>query len=191
MTTNTAQGSPHARDYRSKAAALGALVDRASPADWASDSPCEGWSATDVLDHMVSTQRDFLQGLNLDPGHGDDVPDRAELWSRHTAHVAGLLTDPQVADHSYDGYFGPTTVGETVAQFYGWDMLVHRWDIARAMNRDAQLSDVELDEIAAGLHGFGEALYTPGICAPALDVDPDAPTLVTVMALLGRDASTA
>ncbi|MGC1209449.1 MAG: TIGR03086 family protein, partial [Ornithinimicrobium sp.] len=93
------------------------------------------------------------------------------------------------ADHQYDGYFGPTTIGETIAQFYGWDMLVHRWDIAQAMGRDAALSETELDEIGSGLAGFDEALYAPGICKLALDVDPDAPKLVKVMALLGRNAS--
>ncbi len=42
---------------------------------------------------------------------------------------------------------------------------------------------------AVSLAGFDEALYAPGICKPALDVDPDAPKLVKVMALLGRNAS--
>ncbi len=191
MTISPAHSTSSAQDYRAKSAAVATLIAGASDADWSAPSPCEGWDAADVIDHMVSTQRDFLTGQDLDPGSFDAAAEWTEAWSRHTAHVAGLLDDPQVAEHQYNGYFGPTTIGETIAQFYGWDMLVHRWDIAQAMGRDASLSEGDLDEIGTGLEGFDEALYAPGICKPALDVDADAPTLVKVMALLGRDASTA
>lgn len=190
MPISPDHSTPSADDYRAKAAALATVISGATEQEWSGASPCEGWSAADVLDHIVSTQRDFLTGHDFDPepGDGEAGADLAETWSRHAAHVAGLLDDPQVAHHQYDGYFGPTTTGETIAQFYGWDMLVHRWDIAQAMGRDAHLSETELDEIGMGLEGFGEALYSPGICAPALEVDADAPKLVRVMALLGRDA---
>lgn len=189
VTISPDHSTPSAQDYRAKAAAVATLTGSASDAEWRASSPCEGWSAADVLEHMISTQRDFLTGQDLDPGVSDAEAGLSEVWGRHTAHVAGLLDDAQIADHQYDGYFGPTTIGETIAQFYGWDMLVHRWDIAQAMGRDAALSETELDEIGSGLAGFDEALYAPGICKLALDVDPDAPKLVKVMALLGRNAS--
>lgn len=187
MSISPEDSTPSAQDYRAKAAALATLVSGATEQEWNAASPCDGWSAADVLDHIVSTQRDFLTGQNLDAGETDGSTHPAEIWSRHTTHVAELLDDPEVAGHQYDGYFGPTTTGDTIAQFYGWDMLVHRWDIAQAMGRDAHFSDAELTEMGSGLEGFGEALYSPGICAPALDVDPGASTLVKVMALLGRD----
>ncbi len=28
--------------------------------DWSAPSPCEGWSAADLLDHLVDTQRDYI-----------------------------------------------------------------------------------------------------------------------------------
>jgi len=98
------------------------------------------------------------------------------------------LDDPQVAGRTYNGYFGPTTIGDTMAQFYGWDMLCHRYDIGSAMGRDPELTDAELDEIEAALPMFGEALRAPGICGPEIDVASGASRLVKVMALLGRDA---
>ena len=42
-------------------AALTPLTDIiAAVPDWSSPSPCEGWSALDVLDHVLMTQRGLL-----------------------------------------------------------------------------------------------------------------------------------
>jgi hypothetical protein len=67
-------------------------------------------------------------------------------------------------------------------------MLVHRWDIARAVGADAGLSDDELDRIEAGAESFGEALHMEGICRSGLDVPPDAERPARVLARLGRAA---
>jgi len=180
-----------ATDYRAKAAAVAHLLAGASEQQWAASSPCEEWDARDVLEHMVSTQRDFLGEHGLQPGPMLADADPQALWSEHTAQVAGLLDDPQTSGRQYDGYFGPTTIGETISAFYGWDMLVHRWDIGIAMGRDPQLSESDLDAIERALPQFGGALYAPGICAPAVEVGSSASRTERVMAQLGRHASAA
>lgn len=46
----------------------------AVPADsWSEPSPCEGWTARDVVGHMVQTQRDFLTERGLALGTAPDV----------------------------------------------------------------------------------------------------------------------
>ncbi|HKJ12213.1 MAG TPA: maleylpyruvate isomerase family mycothiol-dependent enzyme [Ornithinimicrobium sp.] len=186
MTTDPAHPSAFAQDYRTRAEAIAHLVAGATEQDWSAPSPCERWNALDVLSHMRDTQRDFLAGHDLEPPSPplEAVPEVA--WRVHTDHVENLLRDPEVRDRGYDGYFGPTTIGETVAQFYGWDMLVHRWDIGMAMHRDPQLSEADLDAIERDLAMFGEALYAPGICAPPVEVGPGASRTEQVMARLGR-----
>ncbi len=188
MTDSPAQHAATSTDYRAKAAAVATVIHGASAEDWARPSPCEGWNTADVMAHMIDTQREFLQGQNLDASPAQTSENPGERWAPHTAYVAGLLDDPQVAGRTYDGYFGPTTIGDTMAQFYGWDMLCHRYDIGSAMGRDPELTDAELDEIEAALPMFGEALRAPGICGPEIDVASGASRLVKVMALLGRDA---
>lgn len=78
---------------------------------------------------------------------GDDP---AGAWHEHIKRVLEALADEALAGRSYDGYFGPTTVGATLEQFYVWDMYVHRWDLARAAGLDAALTDDELDRIEQG-----------------------------------------
>lgn len=188
MTDHPDQHSDLSVDYEAKAAAVASLTKTASAEEWARPSPCEGWTASDVLAHLIDTQRDFLVEQHLDPGPGVAGGDPSLRWKEHAAYVAGLLNDSQIAGRTYGGYFGPTTIGDTMAQFYGWDMLCHRYDLGTAMGRDPELTDSELTEIEAALPMFGEALRAPGICGPEIDVEADASRLVQVMALLGRDA---
>jgi uncharacterized protein (TIGR03086 family) len=170
---------------RALSRALGAVP----PAGWASPSPCEGWTAADVVVHLIDTQRGFLSSHGVDLGGAPDVAaDPAAAWHEHARRVAAALADEAVAARAFDGFFGPTTVGAAFEQFYVWDMLVHRWDIARAVGADASFTDQELDRIEAGADSFGPALHMDGICRPAVEVPEDADRDVRVLARLGRAA---
>ena len=88
----------------------------------------------------------------------------------------------------YDGYFGRTSVADTLANFYGFDMLAHRWDLATALGQDATFSEAELDRIEKALDGFGDNLYLDGVCKPAIDVPDDASRQAKLLGRMGRRA---
>lgn len=167
---------------------LRALVAAAAPEMWDAPSPCEGWTARDVVAHLVDTQRDFFGARGIDLGDRPDLGDPAAAWGAHSDRVARLLADDTVPAVAYEGYFGPTTVGAAFEQFYVWDLLVHRWDLARSMGRDTVFTDAELDRIEAGADSFGAALYTDGVCRPAVAAAGDS-RQDRVLARLGRRAA--
>ncbi|NEK84426.1 TIGR03086 family protein [Blastococcus saxobsidens] len=168
---------------------LTALLDTVPPAGWAAPSPCEGWTAADVVGHLLQTQRDFLTTHGVDLGTAPDVAaDPAAAWRAHAQRVAAALADDAVPAREFDGFFGPTTVGAAFEQFYVWDMVVHRWDVARAVGADPGLTDAELDRIEAGADSFGPALHMDGICRPAVEVPADADRQTRALARLGRAA---
>ena len=175
--------------YESANRPLTAVLD-AVPADsWSNPAPCEGWSARDVLSHIIETQREFLTGHGIDLGGKPDLStEPAAAWHDHAKRVTEAISDDGVPATEYDGHFGPTTLGGTLEQFYVWDMVVHRWDIARSVGADDGLSDVELDRIESGADSFGEALYMDGICGPAVEAPADADRQTHVLARLGRTA---
>lgn len=175
--------TPHLERYAAVADPFGAMVARIG--DWSAPSPCEGWTAGDVLDHVIETQRDFLAGKGY-PSPTLDRSQPARTWAEHDAWVRALLGDSAIAGRAYEGYLGPTTIGDTMVDFYGWDLLVHRWDLGTAAGQDAGFSDAELDAVDVAAEGFGDMLYAEGICAPALDVPSDAPRQTRVLARLGR-----
>lgn len=176
-----------AAHYRTVAAALTSLVERVPESVWDQPSPCEGWSARDVLEHVVTTQRDFCARHDLAVGPAPDLTgDPAGGWRTHVQQLVAVLADDEVPARGYAGYFGPTTLGAELEQFYVWDMLVHRSDIAAATGADAALSPVELDEIESGADSFGPALHSDGICGPPVEVPADADRQTRVLARLGR-----
>jgi uncharacterized protein (TIGR03086 family) len=163
------------------------VLDEAGAADWSAASPCEGWTAGAVVEHVVDTQRDFLLQHGADLGdRPSGAPDR--VWAAHHDAARRALADGTLAATEYDGWFGRTTVGDSLARFYGFDLLVHGWDVARALGRDVTFTDAELDTLEDAMAGFGDALYTEGVCKPALDVPDDAPRQTRVLARTGRAA---
>jgi len=176
-----------AQHYDAAARPLSAVLDAVPTAAWDRPSPCEGWTAADVVAHLVSTQREFLAQHGLAPEVvGLPAGDPAAAWREHAAAVAAVIADDEVTDRPFDGYFGPTTVGASFEQFYIWDMLVHRWDLARATGAEAGLTEAELERIDAGADSFGPALHSDGVCGPPVPVAPDAGRETRVLARLGR-----
>lgn len=157
----------------------------AAVGDWEARSPCEGWSVEDVLDHVITTERDLLaQHTALPPETATSDP--ATRWRHHLELARARLTE--VGDTAYEGMFGPTTVGETMDTFYGFDLIAHRWDIATGAGLDASLTPDELDVLEAMLSAFGEHLYADGICKPAIPTPDDADRQTRVLAVIGRRA---
>lgn len=153
--------------------------------DFAAPSPCAGWTAADVVDHVIDTQRDFLarQGVDLGARPGGDPP---AAWAAHVAAVAERVDD-ETLHRGYDGAFGPTTIGATLADFYGFDMVIHRWDVARALGRDTTFSNAEMDAMEASVAVFGEHLYGEGVCRAAVPVPAGASRQDRLLGVLGRD----
>lgn len=175
-----------AQRFRSRADQFATLVDGA--AEFAeAPTPCEGWVVRDVVSHTIETERDFLVGLGLDLGERPDTTNVAAAWRTHADAVADALAEDGVADTHYDGYFGPTTIGATMADFYGWDLIVHGWDVARASGQEWQVSDDDIAWLGSTADGWGGALRGEGICGPEVPVAPNAPARDRLLARLGRN----
>jgi uncharacterized protein (TIGR03086 family) len=178
-----------ATQYEAADRPLTAVLEAVPAAAWSAPSPCAGWSAADVVAHLLETQRHFLQTHGADLGAAPEVPAApAAAWREHSERVLEAVADDAVADTGYDGHFGPTTVGATLVQFSVFDMVVHRWDVARAAGLDARLTEAELDRVEAGADGFGPALYMDGVCRPGVEASADADRATRLLARLGRQA---
>ncbi len=164
-------------------------VVSAVPADrWANPSPCEEWTALDVVRHVADTERDLVIQLGLgQPEPGDDP---CASWRSVRVVVQDLLDDPATAGHAYDGYFGPTTFERTIDTFYCLDLLVHAWDLARAAGL-AELEPMPSDEITASWEAMSPlsgSLRQPGLCGPEVPVADGADQQTRFLAFLGRRA---
>lgn len=71
--------------------------------------------------------------------------------------------------------------------FYGFDLIVHRADLARATGVEDHLLEEEMDVVEAAADGFGEHLYDDGVCGPAIHLTGDPTREEQLLARLGRD----
>jgi uncharacterized protein (TIGR03086 family) len=174
-------------DYQANADRFGAIVDAAGDTDWTAQSPCDDWTAAGVVDHVVDTQRDFLEqrGADLGPRPTGPAP---EVWAAHQDAMRRVTKDEDFVSHEYDGYFGRTSVEDTLANFYGFDLLVHRWDLGTALGQDVTWTDAELDRVEQLIEASGDNLYLEGVCKQAIDVPDDASRQVKLLGRLGRCA---
>ena len=102
--------------------------------------------------------------------------------------MQAALDDESIAMTAFDGYFGPTTIAETADTFYSLDLLVHAWDIARALARaDLEaMSPADLVHARHQLAGAGDVVRSPGIFGPEVAVGADASDQDRFLAWTGR-----
>ena len=186
MTQTTASTDHHLSLFAERADRFDQVLDAAAGA-WDAPSPCEGWSARDVVGHVIESQRDFLRQRGLDAGPAPDLADPAAAWRAQREHMTSVLRADGVAAREYDSWFGRTTVAATIADFYGWDLVVHGSDIARATGQEWSVTDEEAAALHATADGWGDALHSEGVCGPEVEVPDDASTTDRLLARLGRD----
>ncbi len=175
--------------YRRLAAAFADTIAAVPDDRWASPSPCPDWTARDVVGHVVSTQAMFLGLVGREMPEGPTVEDDpAAAWAHASAIVHADLEVPDRAATTFEGFGGTTTFEAAVDRFLNFDLVVHRWDLARATGGDESIADAEAERVIAGVATFGDAIRNPQACGPEVSVDPGANLATRMLGLVGRQA---
>ncbi|HEY8340391.1 MAG TPA: TIGR03086 family metal-binding protein [Egibacteraceae bacterium] len=162
----------------------------AVPTDrWSAPSPCEGWTARDVVRHVVDTQGLFLGFVGRDLGDVGSVDDDPlGTWEAAAKVVRAELEDPERAAATYEGMFGIARFEESVDRYLSFDLVIHRWDLARATGVDERIPPEDLAWATARAHELGEQARRQGVFGPALEPPPGADEQTRLLAFVGRRA---
>lgn len=154
---------------------------------WSSPSPCAGWTARDVVRHVLeASYRDMPDkvGLTIPVGPVDSDPLAAYQQARDT--MQEILEDPARAELEFDGFFGRTSLELTVDNFLNFDLVVHAWDLARATGQDETMPAGEVHWAYEAALKMGDMLRYDGVCGPEVPVPADAPEQDRLLGLVGR-----
>lgn len=150
-------------------------------------TPCDGWTVADLVRHMNQQHEEIISTV-LEPfDSGDDDP-RSDFSLIGARWIAAVQQAGDEIEVPKAGGFVRTS---RVIDIHFVDMLVHRWDLAKALQLDchvpALLTDLALP-IGRSITGPGTALNGPGgvYNPPHLEGDTLAP-IDNLAALLGRD----
>jgi uncharacterized protein (TIGR03086 family) len=176
-----------AERYRRVAAGFSRRVDAAT--DWDVPSPCAGWSARDVVGHLVEWFPPFLaDGADITLAGGPSAADDpAGAWHALDRGVQAVLDDPATAERRFHhDHAGDHALPDAIGMFFLNDVLIHTWDVARATGQDETLDPDEVASMLSGIEQYDEALRVGGQYGPRVDVPADADPQTRLLAFLGR-----
>jgi uncharacterized protein (TIGR03086 family) len=181
-------------DLGPAAEALAALVE-AVPADALGDpTPSGDYSVGDLVDHIGTLAVAFTDaaaktGDATTPAPPGDAAHLGDDWQVRIPHdvrgLAGAWRDP-AAWEGMTAAGGVELPGEVAGIVALDELVLHGWDVARALGRPYAVDDASLEAV----HGFVTEVAKEGgggLFAPPVPVPDDAPLLDRVVGLAGRD----
>jgi uncharacterized protein (TIGR03086 family) len=174
--------------------ALRTVIDGVTETAWGNPTPCDKWTATQVMQHAAGDQIGYAAAITGGPwpsedpfapsGHLDGDP-RTLVGDAVRASAAAFST----VDRDAAAVPNPLPQGPMPAWLAAGacalDAAVHAWDIAVATGQPSPLAPAMSRDLLAVAHQIVEPLRAWGAYAPALPATPgdDAATL---LAYLGR-----
>ncbi len=146
-------------------------------------TPCDEWDVQTLMNHMLDTQRYFLESA------------RGEDASPISPEPPAVLSDDPVDQFESVRaemleVFGRPDVQEKTGPALGIafsDQLLHGWDLARATDQDATMPDGLAQASYDTIHGRFTDDQREGVFKPELPVESGASAQDKLLAYTGRD----
>jgi uncharacterized protein (TIGR03086 family) len=162
-----------------------AVVEQADPACWSNDSPCDGWTAVGVVDHVIAVTGRIASAAGAPDVVYDDGADPKARWGATRDALLDALNSPGALEK-----VGPTPFGEmSIDQLIGiatFDPLTHTWDLAQAVGVDAALDERVVAAAMATLEPMEAMMRETGRFGPKVEVSADADIVARYLAFSGR-----
>jgi uncharacterized protein (TIGR03086 family) len=157
---------------------------------WNNPSPCEGWTARDVVRHLTEWIPAFFGGQGVEfPAVPSVDTDPVGAWATVQRAVADALADPVVAAKQIATPFSTQSLAETVDMIVTGDIFTHTWDLARATGQDETLDPDQLQRMVVAMGAMpDEVLRADGMFGPRIDVGADADDQTRFLGYAGRRA---
>jgi uncharacterized protein (TIGR03086 family) len=159
------------------------------PDRWDAPAPVEGWTARDVVRHLVEWFPGFLHGgtgIRLPSGPSVD-DDPVAAWTAQRDGVQALLEDEGTGTRVLvNPYIGEVPLPEAVDRFYTSDVFMHTWDLARATGQDERLDPDKCRELYEGMLPMDDVLRASGQYGAKVPVPEDADVQTKLLGFIGR-----
>ena len=162
---------------------------------WTAPTPDADWDVRALVNHVAGEAlwlSPLLEGKTIaDVGgrlDGDVLgDDPVATWDLAVAEAAGVIAavDPAATVHLS---YGDRTAEEYLTEV-GTDVLIHTWDLARAVGGDERLPADLVDRVAEWFPAAEEMWRGAGVIAARPEVPDGADAQTKVLAMFGRDAT--
>ncbi|MGE0307754.1 MAG: TIGR03086 family metal-binding protein [Acidimicrobiia bacterium] len=179
------------RDVLLRAVALFESRVAAAASDaWSQASPCEGWSARDVVAHVVANLRALratADGADFFSAFGQPVDGNVlDAWRAERDGVSdtlGTLIERSTETILVGGNHVPPFV---VVDGLMRDLVIHSWDLARAVGGDERLPDELISAATEAMKMVTDEARGPGLYGYPVAVADGADAQAKLLASSGR-----
>jgi uncharacterized protein (TIGR03086 family) len=160
--------------------AVEATLAQVGEDQWTAPTGCGDWTVRDLVDHALFWQCNLasLLGAQVTPEDG---------WDTIKATIVAGLGNPSALDGAIEA--GPMT-GMPKHQGMGLataDVLVHGWDLARAIGADDTMPAAAVEAVHMGLsQAPAELIRNPQLFGPIVEVPADASAQDKLIGFVGR-----
>ncbi len=185
--------STNLQNYTKAVYTLDAVLQRVAPEQWDNQSPCEEWSARQVLGHVIWHAKRTAATCNGIEGPATQTEaevagaDPISSWNVARDGVLAALDQSGALQIPTNGPLGESTIDADLV-LPTMDILTHAWDVATATEQNPAIPNDLAESAYALIAGAGDFVRQPGILGPALQAPADADIVTRYLALAGRQA---
>ncbi len=167
--------------WNAAAAAFDQRYDAMTDASSDRDTPCAEWKVKDLVAHAVGVQATFGGVLGASVAADAAWPEARDAMRAAISAPGGLDGTAHYAG------FGGDVPKAMLISIATTDLVIHTWDLSRALGVDATLPAESAAAALAGLQGLPtEVLRSPGRFGAAVEVAADADVQTQLLAFAGR-----
>lgn len=181
--------SANSDKYQKAVAGFSSIVDEVT--DWSAPSPCEDWSASDLVGHVigglqvVSSVETGAEPERRDPS-ANVKGGAAQAFAAARDAALGALTEGNLGQ-TVQSPMGPMPLDQMLGMFLTPDVLIHTWDLGTAAGIKVALDEQLVDETYNALLPLDEMIRAPGVFGPKVEPPTGADAQTKLMCFLGRN----
>ena len=156
-------------------------------------TPCTEWSVQQLITHNIKTQQRVHSYLTVaapvdNMSVGEPLPPEGALaaWEAGVAQLLEAIKGPDFLDRLVSHPRFGEMPGREVIMLPFTDLLIHKWDLAKATNQDVSLDSSLAEACYNGLIQVIEGRRDPQLFGPGVTVPISASIQDKLLALTGR-----
>lgn len=182
--------SENADKYRKAIEGFSAVVDQVPADKWSAQSPCPDWTAAHVVGHVIGgTQMVAAARTGEAPNFGDPLgaagDDPAASFAAARDAALATLTDEYLQKPTQSP-MGEMPLDQLVGMILTNDVLIHTWDLAKAVDVDVKLDAALVEHAYNSLQPIDAMIRQPQVFGPKVEPPADADMQAKLIAFTGR-----
>ena len=175
--------------------AFGEKVKAVRDDQWHDQTPCTEWDVRMLVNHLVSENSwmpPLFAGKTIDDV-GDALDgdllgdDPVGAWRRAARGASEAVQSPGAMERTVHLSFGDFPGEEYTTEVFT-DLVIHGWDLARAIGADERIDAALLEATFQKIQPMIEAFKASGMYGPDVQPPPGADLQTRLLALVGRVA---